>query len=113
MIGGDGTLRAASSIQKEIEKQNIQLSIVVIPKTINNDIMYLEKSFRFETAFSEVAKAINCAHTEASNAPNGVGIVKLMGRHSGYVSADAALAMREVNLVLILNKILLLNIFLK
>lgn len=101
MIGGDGTFRAANEIEKEARKRNIKLSVITVPKTIDNDIMFMEKTFGFDTAFSEASKAIACAHVEASSSPNGIGIVKLMGRHSGYVAAYSALSMREVNLVLI------------
>lgn len=100
-IGGDGTFRGASTIYEEITRRKKKISIIGIPKTIDNDIMYIDKTFGFETAFSEAVRAIRCAHIEAHGAPNGVGIVKLMGRHSGYIAAYAALALREVNLVLI------------
>ncbi|MFW5887957.1 MAG: ATP-dependent 6-phosphofructokinase [Bacteriovoracia bacterium] len=100
-IGGDGTLRGANALYQEVKKRGLNISIIGIPKTIDNDLMFIDKTFGFETAFSEAARAIRSAHTEASAAPNGVGIVKLMGRHSGYVASYAALALREVNLVLI------------
>lgn len=100
-IGGDGTFRGAMAIHEEITRRKKKISVIGIPKTIDNDIMYIDQTFGFETAFSEAAKAIRCAHIEAHGAPNGVGIVKLMGRHSGYIAAYAALALREVNLVLI------------
>jgi 6-phosphofructokinase 1 len=100
-IGGDGTLKGAHEIYNEIKKRKARIAVVGLPKTIDNDLMYIDKTFGFETAFSEAAKSIRSAHTEAECAPNGVGLVKLMGRHSGYVAAYAALSLREVNLVLI------------
>ena len=100
-IGGDGTLRGAYDIQQEIKKRGLPISVVGIPKTIDNDIMWLEKSFGFETAFSKAREAVLSAHTEADGAPNGVGLVKLMGRESGYVAVMTALAMSHVNFVLI------------
>ncbi|MCD6460144.1 ATP-dependent 6-phosphofructokinase [bacterium] len=100
-IGGDGTQRSNFDLYKEIEKRRLPISIIGIPKTIDNDVFLNDKSFGFETAFSIATNAIQCAHTEAISAYNGVGVVKLMGRNSGYIAAYAALALNEVNFVLI------------
>ena len=100
-IGGDGTLRGAYEIYKEIKKRGLKISVVGIPKTIDNDISYVEKTFGLETAFAVAADAIRCAHVEAEGAPYGIGLVKVMGRMSGFIAAYAALAMSEVNFVLI------------
>jgi 6-phosphofructokinase 1 len=101
IIGGDGTIRGALKISEEIEKRNLKISIVGIPKTVDNDIMYIDQSFGFDTAFAEAVESISSAHTEALGSPNGVGLVKLMGRHSGFIACYAALAMNDVNYVLI------------
>ncbi|MBN1525218.1 MAG: ATP-dependent 6-phosphofructokinase [Spirochaetales bacterium] len=100
-IGGDGTLHGAEEIYREVEKRKLPIAVVGIPKTIDNDISYIEKTFGLETAFSVAVEAIRTAHTEAVGYPNGVGLVKLMGRHSGFIAANAALALNEVNFVLI------------
>jgi len=100
-IGGDGTLRGAHDIHKEIEKRKLKISVAGIPKTIDNDIDLIQKSFGFETAFSIANDIIKNAHNEASGAFNGIGLVKLMGRDSGFIAASAALAIQEVNFVLI------------
>lgn len=100
-IGGDGTLRGASQIHEECQRQKADIAVVGVPKTIDNDISYIEKTFGFSTAFSEAVKAVNCAHVEAVGAPMGIGLVKLMGRHSGFIAANAALASKHVNFVLI------------
>jgi 6-phosphofructokinase 1 len=100
-IGGDGTLRGANDIHKEIEKRKLKISIAGIPKTIDNDIDLIQKSFGFETAFSIANDIIKNAHNEASGAFNGIALVKLMGRDSGFIAASAALAIQEVNFVLI------------
>jgi len=101
IIGGDGTMKAAAAIGKEIEGRNLRISIIGIPKTIDNDINYIPKSFGFETAVEKATEAIQCAHTEAECSPNCIGIVKLMGRESGFIAAQATLAIKEVNFVLI------------
>ena len=101
VIGGDGSMKAASAIAKEVRQRNIRISIIGIPKTIDNDICFIQESFGFQTAVAKAAEAIECAHTEALGCPFGVGIVKLMGRESGFIAARAALAMKEVNFVLI------------
>ncbi|MCB0664626.1 MAG: ATP-dependent 6-phosphofructokinase [Saprospiraceae bacterium] len=100
-IGGDGTLRGANLIAEEITRRNLKISVVGIPKTIDNDINHIEKTFGFETSFTIASPIIRDAHNEAQGAYNGVAIVKLMGRDSGFIAANAALAMPEVNLVLV------------
>ena len=100
-IGGDGTLRGAHAIHQEIEKRKLKISIGGIPKTIDNDINLIEKSFGFETAFTSANDIIRYAHNEAKGAYNGISLIKLMGRDSGFISAYAALAIQEVNFVLV------------
>ncbi|MEI8225264.1 MAG: ATP-dependent 6-phosphofructokinase [Bacteroidota bacterium] len=100
-IGGDGTLRGAHDIHKEIEKRKLKICVAGIPKTIDNDIDLIQKSFGFETAFSIANDIIRNAHNEASGAFNGIALVKLMGRDSGFIAASAALSIQEVNFVLI------------
>ncbi len=100
-IGGDGTLRGAHAIFEEIEKRNLKIAIAGIPKTIDNDIDLIQKSFGFETAFSIANDIISNAHNEAQGAYNGIALVKLMGRDSGFIAASAALAIQEVNFVLV------------
>ena len=100
-IGGDGTLRGALAVQREIRKRGLPIAVIGIPKTIDNDIAFVERTFGLETAFSVAAESIRSAHTEAIGAPNGIGIVKVMGRMSGYIAANAALALNEVNFCLI------------
>jgi 6-phosphofructokinase 1 len=101
LIGGDGTLRAASEICAEIARRELRISVIVIPKTIDNDIALVSRSFGFDTAVQEATNSIHAAHTEAIGSPNGVGLVKLMGRYAGFIAANATLALREVNYVLI------------
>ncbi len=100
-IGGDGTLRGAQGIADEVRRRGLKISVVGIPKTIDNDISYVERSFGFETAVSEAVAAIDAAHTEAKGARNGIGLVKLMGRESGFIAVFASLARSDVNFCLI------------
>jgi len=100
-VGGDGTLRGAQAIAEEIQRRGLKISVIGIPKTIDNDISYVERSFGFETAVSEAVKAIDAAHTEAKGARNGIGLVKLMGRESGFIAVFASLARSDVNFCLI------------
>lgn len=101
MIGGDGTMRAMGSIVEEITKRGLRISVIGIPKTIDNDINFISQSFGFETAVFKATEAIQCAHTEALGYKNGIGLVKLMGRESGFIAAHATLALKEVNFVLV------------
>lgn len=100
-IGGDGTLRAAQDISEEIERRNLKITVGCVPKTIDNDINFIDKSFGFETAFSEASNICINAHNEAKGAYNGIAIVKLMGRDSGFIAANTTLATGDVNFVLI------------
>jgi 6-phosphofructokinase 1 len=101
VIGGDGTIRGAMGIAKEVANRGVKIAVVGVPKTIDNDIMYIEQSFGFQTAFSEATRYIRAVHVEATGVPNGVGLVKLMGRHSGFIACYASLAMSDANFVLI------------
>ena len=100
-IGGDGTLRGAYEISQEIEKRGLKIAVAGIPKTIDNDIDLIERSFGFETAFSIATNVLRDAHNEAQGAYNGIALVKLMGRESGFIAANAALSIQEVNFVLL------------
>ena len=100
-IGGDGTQRGAHAIYEEISRRGSAISVIGIPKTIDNDIFHVDRCFGFTTAVTKACEAIEAAHVEAKGAWNGIGIVKLMGRHSGFISAAATLAINEVNFVLI------------
>lgn len=100
-VGGDGTLKGAQAIAGEIAHRGLNIAVVGIPKTIDNDISCIDRSFGFETAVSEATTAIYSAHAEAEGARNGIGLVKLMGRDSGFIAAHAALANADVNFCLV------------
>jgi 6-phosphofructokinase 1 len=101
VIGGDGSMRGALAISEEIQKRGMKLSVVGVPKTIDNDILFTEESFGFRTAYSTAVEAVQSAHVEAKGAPKGIGLVKLMGRHSGFIACHTALASNTCNFVLI------------
>ncbi|MFP4114001.1 MAG: ATP-dependent 6-phosphofructokinase [Spirochaetota bacterium] len=100
-IGGDGTQKGALAIADEIEKRGLRISVVGVPKTIDNDLAFIQRSFGFETAVAEATDAVSSAHSEAHSAINGIGLVKLMGRASGFIAAHTALASHDANFVLI------------
>ncbi|KAA3477233.1 ATP-dependent 6-phosphofructokinase 3-like [Gossypium australe] len=101
IIGGDGTQRGASVIFEEIRRRGLKVSVAGIPKTIDNDIPVIDRSFGFDTAVEEAQRAINAAHVEAESFENGIGLVKLMGRYSGFIAMYATLASRDVDCCLI------------
>lgn len=101
MAGGDGTLKAALAIDSELRKRNLPISIIGIPKTIDNDIFMVSRSFGFDTAVDVATHVIQAAHNEAAGFPHGIGLIKLMGRYSGFIAATAALAQQDANFVLI------------
>jgi 6-phosphofructokinase 1 len=100
-IGGDGTLRGAQAIGDEAARQGLELAVIGIPKTIDNDVSFVQKTFGFETAVTEARRATYAANAEAEAARNGIGLVKLMGRDSGFIAAYAVLVDSHVNFCLI------------
>lgn len=100
-VGGDGTQRGAHTIVEEVRKRGLSIAVVGIPKTIDNDILYVRSTFGFVTAVDRARDVLACAHAEAHSYPNGIGLVRLMGRDSGFITAMATLASQEVNFTLI------------
>jgi 6-phosphofructokinase 1 len=100
-VGGDGTQRGALAINEEARRRGIKLCVIGIPKTIDNDISYIQKTFGFETAVSEAKRVTYAAHSEAEGTRNGIGLVKLMGRDSGFIAAYAAIVDGQVNFCLV------------
>lgn len=101
VIGGDGTLQGAHSIVEEIQRRDLQIGVVGVPKTIDNDISFIDMSFGFDTAVEAARQATRAAYVEASCHRSGVGLVKLMGRDSGFIASFAALADTQVGICLI------------
>jgi len=100
-VGGDGTLRGAQDIVKEITRRKAPISVVCIPKTIDNDLNLIDRTFGFETCVQSAAEIIKSAHVEANGIPNGLGLVKIMGRDSGFIAAHASLASTVTNFCII------------
>ncbi len=100
-VGGDGTFRGAGTLAEEISRRNLPIAIVAVPKTIDNDVCWVERSFGFVTAVQEAGRSIEAAHAEARGGRHGVGLVKLMGRQAGFIAAHAALAFADVNFCLV------------
>lgn len=100
-VGGDGTQRGGHAIYKEATRRGHPLAVVGIPKTIDNDVNYVSRTFGFVTAVEEAVRVIDSAHTEARSVDNGVSLVKLMGRHAGFIAAAATVASQDVNFCLV------------
>lgn len=101
VIGGDGTQRGGEAILKEARQRGHALSVVGVPKTIDNDVAFVSRTFGYVTAVEEAVKVINCAHTEAHSVHNGISLVKIMGRHAGFIAAGATIASQDVNFTLV------------
>ena len=101
IIGGDGTQRGSLDISNEVERRGLKCAVVGIPKTVDNDLQFIDRSFGFETAVQRAKEAVASIHMEASSQINGIGLVKLMGRESGFIATAAALASHECNFCLI------------
>ena len=101
VVGGDGTQRGGAEIYKEAKSRGHALAVVGVPKTIDNDVAFVTRTFGYVTAVDEAAKAIACAHTEAHSVLNGISVVKIMGRHAGFIAAGATIASQDVNFTLV------------
>lgn len=101
IIGGDGTQRGSLEIAEELEKRGLKIAVIGIPKTVDNDLAFIQKSFGFDTAVVKASEAVAAAHMEAHSQINGIGLVKLMGRDSGFIATHTGIASHEANFVLI------------
>ena len=111
-VGGDGTQRGANDLYREAHKRGHALSVVGVPKTIDNDVPFVSRTFGFFSAVEEAARVLDCAHTEARSVHGGIGLVKLMGRHAGFITAGAVVANQDVNFALIPEVAFKLDVFL-
>ena len=100
-VGGDGTLRGAKAIADEACRQKLPIAVIGVPKTIDNDVMYVQRTFGVASAMERASQILDCAHMEARSVFNGIGLVKVMGREAGFIACFATLANQEVNLTLI------------
>ncbi len=100
-VGGDGTQKGSHAIAEEVKRRHLPISIVGVPKTIDNDIQFVGMTFGYFSAIESARAILDGAHCESKGAPNGIGLVKLMGRDSGFITAGAAVASQEVNFVLV------------
>jgi 6-phosphofructokinase 1 len=101
VVGGDGTQHGGYKLFQEAQKRGHALAVVGIPKTVDNDVPYVSRTFGYQTAVQEATRAITCAHTEVHSVQNGIALVKLMGRHAGFIAAEATVSSQEVNFCLI------------
>lgn len=101
VVGGDGTQRGGNELFREARKRGYDLAVVGIPKTIDNDVAFVTRTFGYLTAVEEAAKVLSRAHTEARSVENGISLVKLMGRHAGFITAGATIASQDVNYALV------------
>ncbi|KAB2925332.1 MAG: ATP-dependent 6-phosphofructokinase [Candidatus Contendobacter sp.] len=100
-VGGDGTQRGGNDLFQEARRRGHALAVVGVPKTIDNDVAFVSRTFGYLTAVEEAAKVLHCAHTEAHSVHNGIALVKLMGRHAGFIAAGATIASQDVNFTLV------------
>ena len=108
-VGGDGTQRGGNALYQEALRRGHPLAVVGVPKTIDNDVRFVSRTFGFGTAVDEAVRVIDCAHTEARSVDNGVSVVKLMGRHAGFIAAAATVASQDVNFCLVPEQPFALN----
>ena len=100
-IGGDGTQRGGNELFQEAKRRGHALAVVGIPKTVDNDVAFVTRTFGYLTAVQEASKVLDRAHTEARSVHNGIALVKLMGRHAGFIAAGATVASQDVNFTLV------------
>ncbi|HKP03781.1 MAG TPA: ATP-dependent 6-phosphofructokinase [Chthoniobacterales bacterium] len=111
-LGGDGTQRGANDLYQEARKRGYALSVVGVPKTIDNDVAFVSRTFGFISAIDEAARVLDFAHTEARSVAGGIGLVKLMGRHAGFITVGATIASQDVNFALVPEVPFKLDVFL-
>ncbi len=100
-LGGDGTQRGAYALSEELLRRNAPIAVIGIPKTVDNDVAFVRLSFGFTTALEKASEVIRGAHVEAQGAVNGISLVKLMGRHAGFIAAGASVVSQEVDFTLV------------
>jgi len=100
-IGGDGTQRGGNELYQEANRRGHPLAVVGIPKTVDNDVAFVARTFGYLTAVQEAARVLDRAHVEAKSVRNGISLVKLMGRHAGFIAAGATVASQDVNFTLV------------
>jgi len=100
-IGGDGTQLGGNELFQEAQRRGYPLAVVGIPKTVDNDVAFVSRTFGYFTAVEEASKVLKCAHTEAHSVLNGIALVKLMGRNAGFIAGGATVASQDVNFCLI------------
>jgi len=100
-VGGDGTQRGGNDLFQEAKRRGHPLAVVGVPKTIDNDVAFVSRTFGYLTAGEEGAKVLDRAHIEATSVQNGISLVKLMGRHAGFIAAGATVASQDVNFTLV------------
>ena len=100
-IGGDGTQRGGNELFQEARKRGHALAVVGVPKTVDNDVAFVTRTFGYLTAVQEAARVLDRAHVEARSVHNGISLVKLMGRHAGFIAAGATVASQDVNFTLV------------
>jgi len=100
-VGGDGTQRGGNALYQEAKSRGYALSVVGIPKTIDNDVVFVSRTFGYGTAVDEATRVLDRAHTEARSVENGISLIKLMGRHAGFIAAGATVASQDVNFLLV------------
>ena len=101
VVGGDGTPRGGAALFQEAKSRGHALAVVGIPKTIDNDVPFVSRTFGYLSAVEEATKVITCAHTEAHSVHNGIVVVKIMGRNAGFIAAGATIASQDVNFTLV------------
>ena len=101
VVGGDGTQHGGYKLFQQAQKRGHALAVVGIPKTVDNDVPYISHTFGYQTAVQEATRVITCAHTEVHSVQNGIALVKLMGRHAGFIAAEATVSSQDVNFCLI------------
>ena len=85
-IGGEDTLGVAGRLWEEDG-----LSVVGVPKTIDNDLGCTDFTFGFQTAVQIATDAIDRLHTTAES-HNRVMVVEVMGRHAGWIAVYSGMA---------------------
>ena len=90
-IGGDGTFRGALALSRQAAERGMDLQVVGIPATIDNDIGCSDYTIGFDTACNTALECVDKLR-DTMQSHERCSIVEVMGRHAGYLALTVGLA---------------------
>jgi pyrophosphate--fructose-6-phosphate 1-phosphotransferase len=95
-IGGDDTNTTAADLAAFLAENDYELTVVGLPKTIDNDVIPIKQSLGAYTAAEEGARYFRNVVAEHSANPRMLIVHEVMGRHCGWLTAATAVEYRKL-----------------